>query len=142
MKTLRKLSLQQKTVFTRDSSLKSCSGHIFIGIMHLYIEMIGTWNKEKVTSTIFSWKWVTTTTLPLQATNSECSYDFEMKFQGNELIAEIISVPPWPISPHYVSQQIAWSIRSLQQTWIWSMIQTCYVMLLSQYLSPSIWNMR
>ncbi len=53
--------------------------------------MIGTWNKEKVTSTIFSGKWVTTTRL--QATNFECSYDFEMKFQSKELIAEIISLP-------------------------------------------------
>ena len=54
--------------------------------MHLYWN---DWNREKVTSTIFSQNWVTT----LQATNSECSYDFEMKFQGKELIAEIISVP-------------------------------------------------
>ena len=53
--------------------------------------MIGSWNKEKVTSKIFSGKWVTTTRL--QATNFECSYDFEMKFQSKELIAEIISVP-------------------------------------------------
>ena len=54
LKTFEKTFLTAKTVFSRDSFLKSCSGHIFIGIMHLYWN---DWDLEQRKSNIYNIFW-------------------------------------------------------------------------------------